>query len=300
MLGTMISNMMVKPHQSPLFDDPSSYGLAHENVDFETQDGVTLRGWLIKGGTDKVIVQSHFGVQCNRAGYCPDGKGLIKPWKQNISFLRHAKYLVDKGYSVLMYDFRGHGDSDVGPTPWVSWGPEEAKDVIAAAHYITRERPEFADAHIGLLSICMGAGATTYAYGREDGLRNFPQIKALIAVQPLLYTYFVDAFGMPGFLQRAGGRVTKQRLGFDLNTRSFLPDVKHISVPTLLVQNRNDPWTNLDMVGAYYDGLTVEKEMLWLDIEKNRFAAYDYVGREPDKVMGWFDTHLLGASTASH
>ena len=127
MFGKMISDMMVKPYQSPLFDDPQSYGLDHEAVEFETSDGVTLRGWLIKGGTDKIIVQSHFGVQCNRAGYCPDGKGLIKPWKENISFLRQAKHLVDKGYSVLMYDFRGHGESDIGTKPWISWGPKRRK-----------------------------------------------------------------------------------------------------------------------------------------------------------------------------
>ena len=292
MFGKMISDMMVKPHQSPLFDDPDSYGLDYENVEFKTSDGVTLRGWLIKGGTEKVVVQSHFGVQCNRAGYCPDGKGPIKPWKTNISFLRQARYLVDHGYSVLMYDFRGHGESDVGPSPWISWGPEEAKDVIAAVDYITKGRPEFNGAHIGLLCICMGAAATTYAYGRENGLQIFGNVKALIVIQPLLYSYFVDAFGMPGFLQRAGSNVTKKRLGFDLNDKSFLPDVKNITVPTLLVQNKNDPWTNLGMVNAYYDGLVVEKEMLWLDIEKNRFAAYDYVGREPAEVMGWFDKHV--------
>ena len=292
MFGNMISDMMVKPHQSPLFDDPKNYGLDHEDVAFKASDGVTLRGWLIKGGTDRVIVQSHFGVQCNRAGYCPDGKGLIKPWKQNISFLRQAKYLADKGYSVLMYDLRGHGESDVGTNPWISWGPEEAKDVIAAVEYITSGRADLSGASVGLLSICMGAASTTYAYGMEGGLRDFPNIKALIAIQPLLYSYFVDAFGMPGFLQRAGGKVTTSRLGFDLDTKSFLPDAKSITVPTLVVQNRNDPWTNLDMVKAYYDGLTVEKEMVWLDIEKSRFAAYDYIGREPEKLMGWFDRRM--------
>ena len=291
MFGNMISDMMVKPFQSPLFDDPANYGLDYENVEFKTSDGVTLRGWLIKGGTDRVIVQSHFGVQCNRAGYCPDGKGLIKPWKKNISFLRQAKFLADKGYSVLMYDLRGHGESDAGPTPWVTWGPEEAKDVLAAVDFIGG-RPEFPSAKIGLLSICMGAGATTYAYGLENGMATRGNVKAMVAVQPLLYDYFLDAFGMPGFLRRSGGKVTKNRIGYDLGERSFLDDVGKVSVPTLLVQNQNDPWTNLDMVRAYYDGLNCEKDLMWLDIEKNRFAAYDYIGREPAKIMSWFDRHL--------
>ena len=124
MFGNMISNMMVKPGQSPLFDTPEAHGLGYENVEFKTEDNVTLGGWLIKGGNDKVIVQTHFGVQCNRGGWTPKGHGPITPWKKDIQFLRQAKYLVEQGYSVLMYDMRGHGESDLGPIPWVSWGPE--------------------------------------------------------------------------------------------------------------------------------------------------------------------------------
>ena len=132
---------MVKPFQSPLFDNPKNYDLDYEDVCFEARDGVKLRGWLIRGGSERVIVQSHFGVQCNRAGYCPKGKGFITPWKQDICFLRQAQYFANNGYSVLMYDFRGHGESDLGTTPWVSWGPEEAKDIVAAVDYAVQQTP---------------------------------------------------------------------------------------------------------------------------------------------------------------
>ncbi len=295
MFGNMISNMMVKPFQSPLFDSPANHGFDYEDVEFEARDGVTLRGWLIKGATDRVIVQSHFGVQCSRCGWTPKGKGPIKPWKQDISFLRQAKYAVGNGYSVLMYDLRGHGESDIGTTPWVSWGPEEAKDVIAAVDFISNHA-DYNGAKIGLLSICMGAASTTYAYGLDDGLKDRSNIKAMIAVQPLLYSYFVEALGMPGFLQRAGGKVTTERLGFDLNDKSFIPDAKQINVPTMVVQNKNDPWTKMDMVQEYYDSLTVEKELKILDIEKSRFAAYDYVGREPASLFGWFDQQMAATN----
>lgn len=293
MFGKMVSDMMVKPHQSPLFDDPAAYGLEYEDVSFQTRDGVTLRGWLIKGGTDRVIVQTHFGVQCNRAGYDPKGKGLIKMWKTPIAFLRQAKYLQENGYSVLMYDLRNHGASDLGSCPWISWGPEEAKDVVGAVEFITN-RGEYKNAQIGLLSICMGAVSTTYAYGMEtDGLKRFANIKALIAVQPLHYAEFVKAFGMPGFLDRAGGKVSVERLGFDLNERTFMPDVKNISVPTLVIQNRNDPWTDLDFVQRYYDELPGDRnEISWLDLSKDRAAAYDHLGTSPQQLGAFFDKHV--------
>lgn len=294
MFGTMISNMMVKPYQSPLFDSPENWGLDYESVEFPATDGTLLRGWLIRGGSDRVIVQSHFGVQCSRGGWTPKGKGLIKPWKNDISFLRQAKYLVENGYSVLMYDFRGHGESDLGPIPWVSWGQEEAKDVIGAVDYISTH-PDFANASIGLLSICMGSAATTYAYGLEDGLSGRDRVKALVAVQPLLYSCFVDALGMPGFARRSGEKVTVERLGFDIAGPNFVEQAASISVPTLVVQNANDPWTQMSMVEDYYQRLTVEKELKMLDLDKSRFAAYDRIGTHPQEFTDWFDDHMYGA-----
>lgn len=292
MFGKMISDMMVKPHQSPLFDDPAAYGLEHEDVSFKTSDGVTLRGWLIKGKTDKVIIQTHFGVQCNRAGYNPKGKGLIKMWKTPIAFLRQAKHFNEQGYSVLLYDMRNHGESDLGTCPWVSWGPEEAKDVIGAVDYISNH-PTYHGAKIGLLSICMGAVSTTYAYGMgPEGLSRFQNIKALIAVQPLHYKEFIKAYGMPGFLNKAGGKVSLERLGFDLNEKTFVPDIKHIPVPTFVIQNRNDPWTDIDFVQRFHDALPGEKEMLWLQLSKDRAAAYDFLGTEPEQLASFFSKYM--------
>ena len=290
MLTRYLSDMMVKPHQSPLFDNPENYDLKYEDVAFEASDGVTIRGWLIDGGNDKMIIQSHFGVQCNRAGYCPEGKGIIKPWKQNISFLRQAKQLVSMGYSVLMYDMRNHGESDIGTTPWITWGPEEAKDIIAAVDFI-ESHSIYKDAKIGLF-ICMGSAISTYAFGMENGLRNYENVKAMIAVQPLQYQKFVDAFGMPRFLQRSSAKLNKQRTGIDMVQTSFLDDVCQINVPTLVVQNSNDPWTEMSFVDSYYANLTVEKQMLLLDLEKNRFAAYEHLGSNPNGIYEWFDKYM--------
>lgn len=290
MLGTMISNMMVKPYQSPLFDSPEAHGLTYEDVVFPALDGTSLRGWLINGGREKVIVQTHFGVQCNRGGWTPKGHGPITPWKKDIQYLRQAKHFAENGYSVLMYDMRGHGESELGPNPWVSWGPEEAKDVLGAVDYAAERFPS---ADIGLLSICMGSAATTYAYGLDHGMQERKQVKALVAVQPLLYTCFVDALGMPGFLRRAGDKVTKSRLGFDLAEPDFIDHAPKINVPTLVVQNQNDPWTQMDMVQRYYSALTVEdKELKLLDLEKSRFAAYDWIGTNAAEVQTWFDQRL--------
>ncbi|MEM9929255.1 MAG: alpha/beta hydrolase, partial [Bacteroidota bacterium] len=136
MFGKQISDLMIKPGKSPVFETPDKYNLAYEDVTFETSDGVNLSGWLVKGGTDKVIIQSHFGVQCSRCGFTQEGKGMMKNvlWTSDIHFLEQAKYLVAAGYSVLMYDMRNHGNSE--QRGYVSWGLEERRDVLAAVKFI--------------------------------------------------------------------------------------------------------------------------------------------------------------------
>ena len=60
-----------------MFETPSDYNMEFENVTFKTADNVTISGWLVKGKTDKVVIQSHFGVQCSRCGYTIEGKNFM-------------------------------------------------------------------------------------------------------------------------------------------------------------------------------------------------------------------------------
>ena len=291
MFGKAISNLMIKPGQSPVFDTPDRYGLDYKDVTFKTSDDIQLSGWLIDGGKNKVIIQSHFGVQCSRCGFTQEGKGLMKNalWTSDIHFLKHAKHLVEKGYSILMYDMRNHGNSE--QKGWVSWGLNERKDVVAAISFLSNHE-DYKNADIGLLSICMGQGASTFAFGLESEMKSFKKLKTMISVQPLTYDYFVKAMGLPNFLINAGNKYNKQKRNTDLTGDSFLPYVKDISVPTLVIQNQNDPMTNLNMVKQYYNDLTVEKEMMWLDLEKKRGAAYAWLGEHPEKIGDWFDKYM--------
>jgi len=56
MLSGMLANMLFKPGQAPLFDNPKNYGLIYENISFEASDRTKLRGWIIPGASDKVII----------------------------------------------------------------------------------------------------------------------------------------------------------------------------------------------------------------------------------------------------
>ena len=297
MLGNMIANTFIKPYQSPVFDDPGNYGLMYENVTFQAKDGVELSGWLIKGDSRKVIIQSHFGVQCSRSGYTREGKGMIKGWHEDVRFLRQAKYLNDAGYTVLMYDFRNHGNSSSGKLPWITWGPTEARDVIGAVDYINNHAL-YQHASIGLLSICMGQGASVAAFGLEDGLKKHQNIKAMISIQPMDYSCFVNALGLPKFLVNSTTRTIKAKTGMDYHATSWRPNVRDVNVPTLIIQNRNDAYLDEGFIEGVYQDLNVEKDLLWIELPKqknalsNRMAAYNWIGEQPDVILNWFNSYL--------
>ena len=297
MISGMLANMLFRPGQASLFDSPNDYGLDYEDVTFEALDGTKLRGWLIPGDGEKVIIQSHFGTMCCRSGYTNNGKGMMKAYDHDIHFLNQAKYLHEAGYTVLMYDFRGHGESEPGPKHYITWGPEEAKDIIAAVDFIS-QHPDYKDAAIGLLSICMGQGASTEAFGLQNGLAGRAHVKAMISVQPLDFETFIGEMGVPSFLQNGVRKTMIKRTGMDVVADGWRPHVKSIDVPTLVIQNRNDGYLNESFVNGFYDALQVEKEMRWIDIPKkksrnsNRLAAYEWIGKNPEPILAWFEKHV--------
>ena len=83
----------------------------------------------------------------------------------------------------------------------------------------------------------------------------------MISVQPLTYDYFVKAMGMPQFMINAGNQYNQHKRNTDLTGDSFLPLAQKIHVPTLVIQNQNDPMTNLSMVQDFYNSLNVEKNI---------------------------------------
>ena len=115
----------------------------YEDVAFTTADGMHIRGWFMPAAqtSERTLVICH-GLGANRSNflsYCEVGDAL------------HA--------NVLMFDFRGHGDSD-GHT--VTFGYYERFDVLAALDYLRKERPEQAREVYGL-GISMGSSALLQA-----------------------------------------------------------------------------------------------------------------------------------------
>lgn len=147
---------------------PSMLGLIWEDVTFPSRGGeVLLSGWYLPwAGDDRCIILIQ-GTDQHRNS-------------PGIRSLRLGRDLIDRGFSVLMFDFRARGESGGGRS---SEGDREQWDVLGAIDYVA-ERGIPVE-RIGLLGFSLGAGVAILVAARE------PRIPAVVSDSGLL-DYIMD------------------------------------------------------------------------------------------------------------
>jgi uncharacterized protein len=143
------ADVMAYPPRLPVCcQTPADFGMRFEDVAFPTSDGLTLRGWYILGRIGAAILFAHGGGG-NRLG---------------IGQLEQAAALVERGFSVLLFDQRGQGDSDGVQTSFTG------ADVLAALNYL-RVRSDVDPDRIGAIGLSLGAINIVHAATLDRGLK---------------------------------------------------------------------------------------------------------------------------------
>lgn len=130
--------MSSPPRQPVCCRTPADVGLRYEDVAFPTTDGLTLRGWYIPG-------QNGGG---NRLG---------------VGQLEQAAALAERGFGMLLFDQRDHGESDGTQASFTG------ADVLAALDYL-RSRSDVDPDRIGAIGLSLGAINIVHAAAQDRGL----------------------------------------------------------------------------------------------------------------------------------
>jgi pimeloyl-ACP methyl ester carboxylesterase len=287
----VFAQLTLNPKRQPVVASPAKYGLQYEDVEFHSPDGLCLKGWFIPGDPRKVLLVTH-PMYCNRHGFLVRNKSPFVAAKTDVDLLLSMKALNRAGYSILTFDFRNHGESDDGLT---GVGLNEYQDVLGALEYLER-RPDLAKAAFGLVAFCMGANATIVALSRDPS--RFSRARCLVAMQPISMSVFVRSYLRSTYSRL--GLITlplTERLrlwlgGHPLDEMSPRDYVKDITVPTLYVQGRVDPWTELSDIQSYYDATRAQKEFWWLETTRSRLEAYQYVCENPQPMIDFIDASM--------
>jgi fermentation-respiration switch protein FrsA (DUF1100 family) len=120
-------------------------GAPHEDVAFETSDGLRLEGWFVpsRNGATVIVVPGRSG-----------------PQKQTRMLVRH-------GYGVLLFDRRGEGASEGDPN---AFGWVGDRDLHAAAAFLHR-RSDVDPDRIGAIGLSVGGEMLIHAAAHSDAFK---------------------------------------------------------------------------------------------------------------------------------
>ncbi|MFA5120588.1 alpha/beta hydrolase [Zavarzinia sp.] len=164
---------------------PAPADLAVQTVHFASADGVDLVAWVAEAEAPKATVILVHGSGGTRADDYIDQTGMMRD-------------LLGRNYSVLALDLRNHGDSGAGPRG-PSYGPDEARDVIAAVDWVKRRSP---GRRVAVYGTSMGGAVAIYAAAAD------PRIEAVVVDStyadsgPVVGQEVEDATGLPPLLTR--------------------------------------------------------------------------------------------------
>lgn len=291
--SSIFSNALIHPNRQPVVKSPSDYGMIYEDIDFSTPDDIVIRGWLIKGSSEYIVIMVP-PMNFTKYGYSVDHQGTFKITDIEVEFLKTVKKLHNAGYTVLAFDLRNHGESDDHPGNLFALGNYEYNDVIGALNYV-QSRSDLTDKNQVFVSFCTGANATFLAMKEEPGL--FSKVEAMVAIQPISTEVFVTNFmkdkypiftGMIPSIEKDIIKAT----GFSFNDLSPERYIDGLLVPTLFVQAKEDKWTDYKFVEKLYSLAPVEeKEILLFEGDMHRFDTYNYFGHSPEKLLSFLENN---------
>lgn len=322
--GYWISNLIMYPPRQRLYSSPEDYGLAFEDVDFKSQDGLELKGWWIpavaSGHTSSpaiILLHPMFG---NRQGFTAR-HGSLRRLRTDVDLIKVARGFHQAGYAVLMFDFRGHGAGQAGRC---AGGLTEDQDVRGAVDYvferIAAEVPAKETPQVGLVGFGLGASAAIAAVGREKGgaevfrvfsgdseggaglieiqPANVKKLRFLVAIQPaslsaLLRGYISDTFApLSIVLVPLVNRFCVWRGGYPLGDALLLKYARQVNVPVLYVQASQDPWSGAQQVQKLFQATAGPKKIWWIEGALRRQETYNYVDDHLEDVLAFAAEHI--------
>jgi pimeloyl-ACP methyl ester carboxylesterase len=210
---------LTSPHHAPVHDPPGGARLS-----IPTPDGLRLAAWLRDApGARATAVLAH--------GYRNDRRLLG----------RLVPALAARGFRVLAFDFRGHGESGGDR---ITLGPDESRDVGAVLdHAATLGGP------VVYAGFSMGAAAYLLS-GREAraAVLDSPYATLRLALSTRLRSMYVPpplAAPVIGFFS--------SRIGHDVASVRPVDAVAGLARPTLFVFAEHDHWVSPEAQAMYRD-----------------------------------------------
>jgi dipeptidyl aminopeptidase/acylaminoacyl peptidase len=227
-VGALAANALTMPKRDFAADvTPAQIGLVYEDVRFAARDGAAdIAGWFIPGeGIAPAIIMVH-------------GRDASRTAAVKGSFLQEAKLLHDAGYSVLMIDLRGHGQSSDAR---FTFGLKERSDVLGAVDWLLQRG--VAPGQIGVLGLSLGAAASIGAAAEDLAIGALVTDSGFADINVLIEQQWERASGLPRPFLYAALLMARLMTGVDLTQSQPARELAQIAPrPVLLIHCEADDY----------------------------------------------------------
>ena len=202
-----------------------------------------------------------------------------------LAMLGRGRFLNSNGFTVLLFDFQAHGESE---GKHITFGYLESRDASAAVNFI---RVKYPDEKIGVLGVSMGGAAALLAS---------PQLNVDALVLEMVYPS-IDRAVDNRLTMRLGNwarvlspllLVQLKWLGVDPKALRPLDRVSQFRAPKLFIAGSDDRHTTLEESRELYNSSSDPKELWVVDgaahIDLHEFQKEAYESR----VLRFFKEHL--------
>lgn len=216
-----------------------------DNITFTSQ-GLSIQGWFVPASPDSKRSLEPISSK-------PPLVIIVHGWGSNRTrVLRYIDPLYNEGYALLLFDARGHGDSDPYPTPS---GIMFRDDVRAALDY-AQTRNDIDLNKIAIFSYSLGAFGSTLAMDQESRIKvmvtDSMPIRMETMIKSELKRHKLPVFPLAYFIPK----IWYFRIGISAKEAKNLDIVSIINrtkTPMLLIHSRLDDYissSDLDYVIA--------------------------------------------------
>jgi pimeloyl-ACP methyl ester carboxylesterase len=193
-------------------------GLTVTPVEFSSSDGIALKGWWNAGDdANPVIVFSH-GLNRSR-----------------LEMLERAAESSRRGYGVLLFDLRNHGES---AKAYTTLGIHESRDICAAGAWLKQKAPGRGQI---LWGVSMGASSALLAAKQCPGFLAVVSDSSFLSFRETIAHHLGLYFKLPAFpIANLIVGTTALRMGLDPDDGDVEEAVRHIEAPILFIAGSND------------------------------------------------------------
>ena len=241
--------------QPPLRIFPKDLNFQAENVTFQTQDNITLKGWFLAcENSEKTLVLMH--------GFEMD-KSLILPQTVQLA----------KKYNLFYFDFRGMGESS-GKS---AQGLREYLDSEAALNYLKSNKPKQAK-EIALYGISLGAAVAAYLAARHKEIKAVILEACFYSYKKVVRRWAWTHHTLPYYpVVYAFLRFKRMKFKIGLEELSPKNTAPLLECPVLQIHGKNDKLVHYSKALQVFDAIKTEKEF-WLVDNAGHIRCHEAAG----------------------